>query len=222
MNKEIILLAASEKYQNYCIAGVDTSTGEWVRIISEDQDIRGAVRKEDMQYEDGTIPGILDIIKIPCKKYQPKYFQPENYLFDNQVYWEKTGKASIRDVLRIHPANQREYIFFDTNKKIHKDDLSQISKSDIHSLVLISVQTPIIDVKQWPERKDVTMDFIYRDNQYRYIKITDIDYKKRYLQQEEGSYRLANNTYLVMSLGECYDRDDCHYKLIATIIKKDS
>jgi zona occludens toxin (predicted ATPase) len=62
----------------------------------------------------------------------------------------------------------------------------------------------------------------YRGNQYRYISIIDIDYKNRYLQQEEGSYRLSNTTYLVMSLGECYDRDNCHYKLIATIIEKDS
>ena len=222
MNKELILLAASEKYQNYCIAGIDTSTGEWIRIVSEDPSIHGAVRQEDMHYETGTIPEIFDIIKIPCKKYQPSHFQPENHLFNNQVYWEKTGKASMHDVLKIHPLNQREYIFFDTNKKIHKDQLSQISQTDIHSLVLISVQTPILIVKQWEERKekDITMNFIYRGIQYRYLKITDINYKSRYLEQEEGSYRLPNNIFLVISLGECYDRDN--YKLIATIIEKDS
>ncbi|NLW48803.1 MAG: hypothetical protein GXY86_15930 [Firmicutes bacterium] len=222
MNKEIILLAASEKYRNYCIAGIDTSTGEWVRIISEDTSICGAVRKEDMQYEDGTFPEILDIIKIRCKKYQPSKHQPENYIFDNQIYWERRGKSTIRNVLRIHPINQKEYIFFDTNKKIQKDRLSQIPQTEVYSLILISVQTPIITVKQWPERKDITMNFIYKSNQYSYISITAIDYKNRYLKQEEGSYRLPDNTFLVISLGECYDKDDCHYKLIATIIEKDS
>lgn len=162
MNKEIILLAASEKYRNYCIAGIDTSTGEWVRIISEDTSICGAVRKEDMQYEDGTFPEILDIIKIRCKKYQPSKHQPENYIFDNQIYWERRGKSTIRNVLRIHPINQKEYIFFDTNKKIQKDRLSQIPQTEVYSLILISVQTPIITVKQWPERKDITMNFIYK------------------------------------------------------------
>lgn len=37
MYKKIVLLAKSKKHQNYCVAGKDVDTGEWVRLISEEE-----------------------------------------------------------------------------------------------------------------------------------------------------------------------------------------
>ena len=45
MDKEIVLLTKSKKRGNYCIAGVDRKTGEWIRIISEDASIQHAVSR---------------------------------------------------------------------------------------------------------------------------------------------------------------------------------
>ena len=95
INKEIILLASSKKYNNYCVAGIDVGNGEWIRIVSDDKSICGAVRKEDMIYEDGASPDIFDIIKIQCKCHQTSHFQPENYIFDEKYAWRKIGTAKI-------------------------------------------------------------------------------------------------------------------------------
>jgi hypothetical protein len=216
--KEIILLAASEKYNNYCIAGIEVETGEWVRIISEDQSIHGAVKKEDMIFEDGTTPSLLDIIRIKCKYHKPNYFQPENYVFDDQYFWEKTGKVTIDDVIRLHPPENRDYIFFDTEKKIHKNCFIELSDSQKYSLIFLEPDSPNVCVKQWPERKNITMNFNYKGNSYRYIAITDLDFLEKYSNFGDGYYPIFNRTFLIMSLGECYNKDNCHYKLIAAVI----
>src|SRR5690554_1976919 len=93
MQKEIILLASSKKYHNYCIAGIDKATGQWIRVVSDDPEISEAVNEEDMRYEDGSLPNLLDIIRIQFLSHYPNYFQPENYLFDKAYYWQKIGKA---------------------------------------------------------------------------------------------------------------------------------
>lgn len=59
MGKEIILLAESKKYNNLCIAGIDTSTGEWIRIVSQDSGVSHAVKVED-----GSVPELLDIVAM--------------------------------------------------------------------------------------------------------------------------------------------------------------
>lgn len=75
-----------------------------------------------------------------------------------------------------------------------------------------------VHVRQWPNRKDITMSFDYSGTRYKYLSITDIDHEQRYLTLEPDDYRLRDGNLLVLSLGECYKKDNYHYKLIATII----
>lgn len=62
---------------NYCVAGIDAKSGEWIRIISEDEVIQHAIKEDDMKYQDGTLPMILDVVRLVCKKRHPNYYQPE-------------------------------------------------------------------------------------------------------------------------------------------------
>lgn len=221
MGKEIILLAESRKYSNLCIAGVDTSTGEWVRIISEDRDVVHAVKIEDAIYKDGSAPRLLDIVEIECKGHRLNYYQSENHVYDPKYYWAKNGRATIKDVLRIHPLEQQEFIFYNIDKKVHRDYLRGLDEVK-YSLMLIAPENIRIHVKQWPNRKDVTMSFDYGDHRYQYLSITDIDHERRYLDLEPGDYRLRDGTLMVLSLGECYYKDNCHYKLVAAILEPDN
>lgn len=153
MDKTIILLAASEKYRNYCIAGIDRESGEWVRIISEDNDIRNAVTENDMRYEDGTLPQIFDIIQIQCKRYEPNFYQPENFVFDNSYYWTKIGNASLKEVLKIHPLEETEYIFYNSDKRVDTVYLNNLPDEDKSSLALVSPSKVIVHVNQYEEKK---------------------------------------------------------------------
>jgi hypothetical protein len=218
MEKTIILLAASEKYRNYCIAGIDRESGEWVRIISEDSSIRNAVIENDMRYEDGTLPQIFDIIQIQCKRYEPNFYQPENFIFDNSYYWTKIGKASLKEVLKIHPLEYTEYIFYNSDKRVDTVYLNNLPQKDKPSLTLISPNNVVVHINQYEEKK-ISVSFDYNNERYRYLAVTDLDFKNRYMSHGVGSFTLLKKVLFVVSLGEKYQRDNAHYKLIATVIE---
>lgn len=221
MNKEIIILANSEKYNNYCVAGIDTSSGKWIRIISEDDKIENAVTAQDMSYENGGIPQLLDIVRIQCKGHKPNYYQPENYVFNKSYYWEKVGKAKIDDVLKIHPLDDKEYIFYNEEKRIHKNELIRVCnlQKDNNSLILISPINIVVHVDEYPYRTTVRMTFTYNGIRYKGLSVTDLDFKEKYINHGPGNYNIVGNVYLVLSLGVCYPSDGCHYKLVTSVLK---
>lgn len=205
---------------NLCIAGVDKSTGEWVRIISENEAIQHAVSPEDAMYEDGTEPQILDIVRIKCKEYRPSYYQPENYVLDDSSYWRKLGCSSVRKLLRVHPAENKHFLFYDADKCVNNTHFNNLEDSSIYSLVLISPEDICVHVKQFSpnEKKKVTMSFDYGGNRYWYIRITDPEFESTYLQYPDGNYRYQRECLFVVSLGDVYSQDNKHYKLIAKVI----
>ncbi len=217
MEKTIILLAASEKYHNYCIAGIDRESGEWIRIISEDDEIHNAVTENDMRYEDGALPQIFDIIQIQCKKYEPNFYQPENFIFDNSFYWTKIGKASLWEVLKMHPLEDTKHIFYNSDKRVDTLYLNNLPDKDKTSLTLISPNSVVVHVNQYEEKK-ISVSFDYNNERYSYLAVTDLGFKNRYMSYGVGNYTLLTKVLFVLSLGEKYKRDNAHYKLIATVI----
>jgi hypothetical protein len=220
LEKEIIILAKSKKFYNLCIAGIDTSNGEWIRIVSDDDSISHAVKIEDAVYEDGSVSNLFDVVKIECKGKEESYYQVENYIYDSNYYWLKVRQASIKEILRIHPIEDKDFIFYNSQKKIPNTLLLEQREAEKYSLMLISPKNMIIHVRQWPNKKDVTMSFIYNGIFYKYLSVTDIEYEQRFLSLEPGDYKLKEGTLLVLSLGDCYYKDNCHYKLIASIIER--
>ena len=90
--KRIVCLANSRKLSGRCVAGVELNNGQppvWIRPVSgrENQE----VSEYERQYQDGSDPGLLDIIDVPLLEHSPMKFQQENWLLDPEYYWEKTG-----------------------------------------------------------------------------------------------------------------------------------
>lgn len=48
MKKNIIILTKSIKHGGFCVAGIDTDNGEWIRLISSDANSEHAVPYQDM------------------------------------------------------------------------------------------------------------------------------------------------------------------------------
>ena len=98
MYKKIVLLAKSKKHQNYCVAGKDVDTGEWVRLISEEEEIHNAVRPENLIYSDETEAQILDVIRAKVKEVDEENInpnQPENYILDKNYYLTSNPKQNL-------------------------------------------------------------------------------------------------------------------------------
>ncbi len=219
MEKDIILLASSKKHKHLCIAGIERNSGEWIRIISEDDSIVNAVRVEDTLYMNGTAPEIFDIVQVKIKAHKPNYYQPENYIFDNKQRWRRIGRSGIDEVLRIQKAGDKEAnVFYDTEKRVHKGLFDKLSDKEKYSLILIEPNFVIIHVSEWPEKKKVDLSFSYKRRNYKFIGLTDVNFEQLYLKRSKGNYKLDYEVYLVLSLGECWE--NYHYKLVTTIIKK--
>lgn len=151
--KDVILLTTSKKVGNYCIAGIENRTGRWVRIISEDDEIQHAVKLNDMICEDGSIPQVLDIVRIKCKGYSPNFYQTENYVLDNSTRWKILERARMKDVLAIHPSENKPYIFYDNEKSVDSNYFRSLDDKDKYSLTLISPEDICVHVKQWSKKK---------------------------------------------------------------------
>lgn len=63
--KKMIVMTESSKFKNNCVAGIDVNTGDWVRIVSDDENIHGALTNEDITYEDGTMCQVMDVVSVP-------------------------------------------------------------------------------------------------------------------------------------------------------------
>lgn len=223
MIKELIILTKSRKHHGYCIAGVDTRTGEWIRIISDDsQSSTDAVTEKQLTYNNGKVADVLDIVQVKYKKANPYYYQPENYILDSTSRFTKIGVASIQDVLDTHNFEKKDFIYFNTEYKIEDSSIRNINNKNMYSLILVKVKNPYINVsiKPWStcDEKNVTLNFSYKHHTYRYFRITDEDFDS-YYEYDEGDYQLNGDYALVISLGELYGRNSSHYKLVAKIFE---
>lgn len=218
MEKEIVILTKSRKYKNYCVAGIDLTNGEWIRLISGDSEIHNAVKSQDLIYENGEEVQILDKVIVKCEMCNSIFYQPENAILKTGYYMKFKGRVKPSELLPF--LSTKEYIFYNNDRKIHKDKLLTYINSDNHSLVLIKPENPKIYVKTWDDgRKTVKSIFRYNNIRYNYLSVTDHLFEEEYLNKNDGTYELQQDVLFVISLGEVYNRDDCHYKLIASIIE---
>ena len=84
--KQIVCLANSRKLQGRCIAGREwndeSRVGDWIRPVSDRK--TQEVSEYERQYKNGSDPKVLDIIEIPVIQRQPKDYQTENWLLNDQ------------------------------------------------------------------------------------------------------------------------------------------
>ena len=88
-SKRIACLANSRKLTGRCVAGREIKGrkgGKWIRPVSSRPGRE--VDEYERQYEDGSDPCVLDIIRIPVKEPIPEAWQTENWLLHPEYYWK--------------------------------------------------------------------------------------------------------------------------------------
>lgn len=211
MEKEIIILAKSSKHGEYCIAGIDTKTGEWIRPISNNLVHEGSVPLEDITYENGNELQILDKVKIKFTLHSPTKSQPENYIYDSSSYWVKTGNATIEDVVKMRGYDDVEKVFYNTGKEVLEREINGGP-----SLLLLRVNNPYIFIKTFENQK-VQLNFEYNNCNYSYFKISDPQVKRYYASKCDGSHDHREYLDVVFSLTDKHIESGKYYKMVAQI-----
>ena len=223
--KRIVCLANSRKLAGRFIAGLEwgpeKGRGRWIRPVSEreGQD----VSEYERQYPDGSDPRILDIIDLPLRERRPDGCQSENWLLNQEYYWEKVGSYSPFELSAL--VDPVEPLWVNGHSTYHgrNDKIPNAVASDVStSLRLIEVEELVLTVFAPGEafgnsKRRVQGRFVHAGQAYSFW-ITDPIYEKSYLSRLDGTYRIGR-CYLTISLGEPYG--DAIYKLIAAIVESD-
>ena len=218
MTRELILLAVSRKYGKYCVAGVETTSGEWLRLVTNDSDCHYAIDPKDLVMDTGATAQKLDIVKVQITDRSISYFQSENWMIRKNYPWQYVGKASIADVRRVHPPNRSDFIFYDTTRRIPRQFYTGLRFNQISSLLLISPQQAKVEILEQDDKRRVLLHLHYNDRDYEPLSVTDLEFCALCDPLNPGIYPMRKQGIMLCSVGECYEKDQFHYKLVAGIM----
>jgi hypothetical protein len=180
---------------------------------------------DELQYENGQEPQILDIVEIPMIAAVPKVHQTENHMIDDEYYWTKKGTLSWEDLADL--VDVPDSLWSNTDSTYHGryDRMTQATASAHHdSLYLIKpddvtirILTPGADFGNYKRR--VRADFRYQGIHYN-LMVTDPAIERSFLARENGDYPIEEDVYFSVSLAEAHSDNYC-YKLVATIISEE-
>ncbi len=221
--KRIVCLANSRKLSGRCIAGKELlavgRSGGWIRPVSNRED--QGVSEYERQYEDGSDPCILDIIDVPVLSPRPTGYQQENWLLDSDRHWERVSRVEWNDLVRLVDPVEPLWISGHSSANGQNDRVPvSMANSLDSSLRLIKidglelfVSAPGADFGNF--KRSVQGRFRYSGMDY-WLRVTDPDCEREYLQQPNGSYSIGECC-LTVSLGGPYQGHG--YKLIAAVIR---
>lgn len=210
MNKTAVILTKSYKNGGYCVAGIDVNTKGWIRFVSSNMATHGAVTEEMMRYEDGSCCEIGDVVKVRVVEPAPAPHQPENYLIDENYYWKKEDEIDLDGLLNLHNCENAYYpfIFQDNWSYIQDNALEEVEQS----LVMVKVSNLTINPVHNGAPVTNKCDFWYRGNWYRYMSVTDPDYRN------DGPTVCIDEAIVIVSLPDAPSKGK-FYKCVAKIIE---
>ena len=205
--KQIVCLANSRKLAGRCIAGrewTESGAGNWIRPVSKRDNQE--VSEYERQYEDGSDPQVLDIVQVPVLEPKPDNFQTENWLLDDEYYWQKVGRLSQLELPKIvdpvEPLWADGYSTYNgRNDKIPLESAGEV----VSSLRFIRVPRLKLSVFAPGEafgnaKRRVQGQFDHAGSRYA-LWVSDPGYERTYLAKLNGTYDFGDEGGRV-----CYDR----------------
>ena len=217
--KTIIILAKSAKNNNYCIAGINVDTNEWVRPVSSDQSISEAVPLDDVVCSDNIQLQVLDVVKIQFNdNLNNNPIQPENLYYDEHYRWRKINEVNIQYVTGFHGFDNRNAIFYNYDRSIPEAEIKGMPQLYRESLLLLPIENLIIDVEHRNGNPKFYANFEYNGRQYKKFGVSDIDIINNFMDHKEGQYFLKKNANVVFSLTNPFHYNSKCYKMIAQVV----
>lgn len=202
---EVLILTKSAKHHQYCVAGIDLKTNEWVRLVSDDERTMFALTRDMIKYQNHRECEVLDVVNVPIIERRPLKIQKENVLIDKTKYWELVRKADISEIEQ----------YLDCGVWIYDGERPYIRESEVgifnYSLVMYKVNNLVLSEHEnnyGQKRRKVS--FKCNNVQYENWSMTDYEYYNAPLGE------LADEAIIVVSIPED-DYNGNYYKFVAKI-----
>ena len=213
--KNLVILAASAKFNNFCVAGVDVDSGSWIRPISEKPELEDAVPIDDLKYPDGSRVELLDVVEIKFSDRAAKNpIQPENFFYNEKYFWQKVGRVTLQEVIDERGFDHRDKIFYNNGRSILGVDVIKFDERE--SLLLLPVKNLFISIEE-TDHKKFFADFDYRDRKFFRFSVGDIAVRNKFAENLPGKYLFKENATVVFSLTNPYKKNAECYKMLAQI-----
>ena len=214
--RKLVILAASAKFNNFCVAGTDIDTGEWIRPISERAELEEAVPLEDLKYPDGSRVELLDVVEIKFSdRAANNPIQPENFFYNEKYFWQKVGRVTLKEVIDERGYDLRDKIFFSDERSILGVDV--IKFSDRESLLLLPVENLFIAIEIDKDHKKFFADFTYRGKNFFRFSVGDIAVRNKFADFDAGKHFFKEIATVVFSLTNPFRYNAECYKMLAQI-----
>jgi hypothetical protein len=220
--RKVICLAFSRRDGGHCFAGIDLSTGKWMRPVPTPEGgtlyyHQCLVRAEGKSLLE---PRLLDIVDIDFVSHSPKVCQPENWLIGS-AEWRLSGRATKADVAPYISADPELFRGYD--RFVSAGDVA--ARPPANSLVLVTPQRLSWHARISPRgTRQIIGTFSIAGQSYT-LPLTDEAHEKQLGDLPTGETRWhdpAVPILLTISLGDLYEITGRHYKLIAGVILQDS
>ncbi len=222
MKKTIVILANSVKHGQYCVAGKDIVTKQWVRTVKDKEDSELSHEQAKCKNPYGVFPiSVLQKIEIGLSQAAPLINQPENYIITDEI-WLQRYKIDLNELNSyldnpdILWSNQSS----SGNGQNDRVDYNQILNENLmieQSLYLIKSDEIKVHVSiNIKNKKRIRISFVYKDTSYNLATTNPILWKE-FSNREIGEYQFNSTKTLCISLGEKFDDGFC-YKLVASVL----
>lgn len=206
MKLQFIILTKSSKYSGFCVAGIGSKTGKWYRLVTQNENSHGVVRKENLKDENGRECELLDEVSIVIDKKCGDEIQPENVLFNTSYCLTFVRKVTLKEVFKKHPPEVHRVILGNPYPYIKKCRINLLD----HSLELIQVtKLRVYHTTNNLGKPKTKADFNYGFSRYEGMSVTDY----RYYRAAEGLF--YEKACLVISIGT--PLDERYYKFVSAI-----
>ena len=213
--RKLIILEASAKFNNYCVAGVDVEAGKWIRPISEMPELEDAVPLDDLEYPDGSHVELLDVVEIKFSdRAADNPIQPENFFYNQKYFWQKIGQTTLQDVIDGRGFDSREKIFYNNERSILGTNVIKFDERE--SLLLLPVENLFISIEE-TDHKKFFADFDYQDKKFHRFSVGDIAVRKKFADNAAGKYFFKDKVAVVFSLTNPFHANYQCYKMLAQI-----
>ena len=218
MDRDIVILAISEKYGNYCVAGVDINTGEWVRPYSDIKKIEGAVPKEHLICDNGNCAKIFDVVRIKIEQSCRNPVQPENFYYNQSKKWRYIDKLTLHKTILLHDFDYRDEIFFSYDRRLTQEEIDAVIKKESLLILYVTNLEVIVKVSNRDGHKQFKLNFECDGINYSEFAIGDIKIRELFKDKKAGNYKFCDKAIIVFSLTDKYPRDGRYYKMAAQFI----
>lgn len=217
---EIIITTKSDKYNNWCVAGISTDNGRWIRPVRMGAD--DSLTDANLTCTNGHIAEVLDVIEIdiaPGNAVALHPHQVENVFMDTTVSPRFVRRSTWNEVFALHAPKRRNMILNNNTKTVYGSDKMPATYVDQlvnkKSIQLAKIRNLKINACA-PGKNHPKADFDYLSAKgevlHYKLTVTDPEYA------HNASRIDHTDAHVIVSLaGEPY-RGNCYYLLAAKII----